>query len=1268
MGLVRAVHLSQWAMTHDARVKLGDLLRRLIHASIPPSEIRRVRFLSDESTGLKGWDGLLECDSGVTWVPEGTSVWELGTSAEARDKIRKDFKARLEKDLPAGWIKGETTYVAVTLRNLDDLAELENELKQSSPWRDVKIYDATTMEEWIGRYPSVTTWLQEQRVGPPPSIHTLNKEWQTWSEVTHPSISSKLVLAGREKLALDLKNAINNPGDVINIQGDSPEEAVAFVFATLATDESEFGQSFLDRSIVIRNAADADRLQDLPPQLVILLPPATERAQMLRRCDHIVINALGNSALTQRVDVTLKKPNRDSFAKALMEMGMSKEETEIETRACGASPSVWRVWNLLKSTEYRPDIEWAKPQNADLAVPAILLGGWSDQFEGDKEVITEISGLDFTVYRDRVQHFLSTDTPLLIKIGDAWIVSAPAAFFALVINLITTGHLEKFSRVVHKVFQEIDPIIDLPPDDRPYSSLKTPGMRHSHRLRNGLAQTLLSIVVIGKRLEERNIIPENQNCQSFVDHLIRNLPGLKNNWSLILSLREQLPVLAEAAPFPFLEALEHLLQGTPEEISTIFTESGGVLGGHAFYPHILWALETLAWEPTLLGRVGVILTGLAKADPGGLLGNRPIDSLREIFLAWHPGTSATLEQRLQVLDRIIEREPEIGWTLLMSLMPKSHESSFGTHEPKWKDFNRSHREPLTRGGMRAAYQQYIDRALLHAGSEPDRWKKLIGIYPMVSETDQEAVEKGLQGLAETGLAEGARKELWETIRNLVNRHRGYPDASWALPEEQLNRLESLMELFLPVEEIDRISWLFNEHFPDIPFPMKDLDGAERELNKLRNEAVKKLWQKGGIPFLVALLDKVEFPGLLALPTIALIADENELLMIFQETNKGSNNQRFFAKCLSEQAFKKFGDRWTELILYKADELSWPADAIVNALELYPDSLKTFELVASLGPEVEKYYWEVRNPWIHAEESISFRMAVDKFLWARRALDVLALAYRKPAELGSSKVLEIIDQALEELNKGKIPRWQNITYYIEKLFNWLRGQSDISKVDIAQREYAFLPLLTRYDKKHLALHELLAEDARFFVDIICDLYKPSSAEAEEEQISEECRRRAEFAWELLHSWYRPPGIEENGQVNGQKLREWVETARRLAGEKDRGIIADQHIGKVLYYFPPDSTDNAWPHIELRKLLEDLQSTEIEKGIEIEQYNARGVVTKAIFEGGAQERELATKWKSWAETIGFRWPRTRAMLDRIAASWEAYARHEDERAEKDRHRFL
>ena len=62
--------------------------------------------------------------------------------------------------------------------------------------------------------------------------------------------------------------------------------------------------------------------------------------------------------------------------------------------------------------------------------------------------------------------------------------------------------------------------------------------------------------------------------------------------------------------------------------------------------------------------------------------------------------------------------------------------------------------------------------------------------------------------------------------------------------------------------------------------------------------------------------------------------------------------------------------------------------------------------------------------------------------------------------------------------------------------------------------------------------------------------------------------------------------------------------------------------------------------------------------------RGVVTKALYEGGAQERKLAARYYEWANISRSRWPRVARVLDTIAKDWEKNAEREDTRAEQDK----
>ena len=91
----------------------------------------------------------------------------------------------------------------------------------------------------------------------------------------------------------------------------------------------------------------------------------------------------------------------------------------------------------------------------------------------------------------------------------------------------------------------------------------------------------------------------------------------KADWVLWGSLNNFLPILAEAAPNEFLNAIENGLQQTSFPFDELFSQEGhGITGGN-YLIGLLWALETLAWDEKFLVRVCVILGELVAHDPAG---------------------------------------------------------------------------------------------------------------------------------------------------------------------------------------------------------------------------------------------------------------------------------------------------------------------------------------------------------------------------------------------------------------------------------------------------------------------------------------------------------------------------------------------------------------------------------------------------------------------------------------------------------------------------
>jgi hypothetical protein len=86
--------------------------------------------------------------------------------------------------------------------------------------------------------------------------------------------------------------------------------------------------------------------------------------------------------------------------------------------------------------------------------------------------------------------------------------------------------------------------------------------------------------------------------------------------------------------------------------------------------------------------------------------------------------------------------------------------------------------------------------------------------------------------------------------------------------------------------------------------------------------------------------------------------------------------------------------------------------------------------------------------------------------------------------------------------------------------------------------------------------------------------------------------------------------------------------------------------------------------VRSAVERLAADHIDRGLEVERHNMRGISTKALYEGGDQEWALASQYRAWADIARPRSPRMARVLEIIAQGWEQYARREDAEVERDK----
>ena len=231
-----------------------------------------------------------------------------------------------------------------------------------------------------------------------------------------------------------------------------------------------------------------------------------------------------------------------------------------------------------------------------------------------------------------------------------------------------------------------------------------------------------------------------------------------------------LPLLAEAAPDDFLDAVEQGLGEPSPVLLEIFedAESRSSFSSSSAHTYLLWALETVSWSAAYLGRAARALARLVEIDPGGQLANRPLASLRLVFLPLDPQTAAPGPSRLIVLDSLREEFPAAAWSLLLTLLPTHHTTWMPTHAPRWRSWKPDEERNRLLADVVVDVDAIARRLTDDAGRDLARWAELVTRFPDFSATARTEALEHLQSV-ELSSQDGGHA-IWLALNDLVLKH------------------------------------------------------------------------------------------------------------------------------------------------------------------------------------------------------------------------------------------------------------------------------------------------------------------------------------------------------------------------------------------------------------------------------------------------------------------------------------------------------------------
>jgi hypothetical protein len=1240
--------LETWATFLNAREMVMAMLADLIRVTI--DDASRFRFPSGEVSQLRGWDGDLETTEAKGFVPEGKSKWEFGTGPGA-PKANSDYKKRTDQT-PAPEM-AENTLVLVNLGCWDTPAkkipEWEDDRRKEGKWKDVRYLDGASLVQWLKDHPAIAARYARNvlRTAPQEGALSTDEYWEEFSTQFKPPLSEKLVIAERQQEADALLARLRGQPESFMLGAETSEEVIAFSVAAIRSAEPAVRESLESRTLIVRTEAAARFLAMHSKMVFIATGAAESLAGVLAKNCPTLSAATGAQA---KRGPMLTRPTASGMVPGFTEMGLDHGQGYELAHRCGRSLTILK--RLIKNA---PVADPAWVSQATALKPALLAGGWSSDLPADCDLLRELGGhVTYGALEGILMPTLGMPDRPVDREAEVWQVRAPVDAFYFYGRQLTDDDLTRLRDAIVKVFGKQP---EQPSRDQKFNPAGAARSDYSRWLRDGLALTLLIIASMHKVAD---LHVKGKSPQQYVDEVINALPEWGKSHHSIVRLGDQTALFAEAAPNPFLTALESMLEGAPEQVKQIFeSERARFFGPSSPHVHFLWALEVIAWDPRYLNRAAVVLAKLGQLDPEPDSNhvNRPINSLRDILLGWSPNTYALQPQRIACLDAVMAACPDVGWQLLKKLLPRHMDSTSPTQHLKLRDLAPEKSEEITFGLVWDFETAVVDRALVAAGDDESRLGVFVEAMGQLQSSNRAKVLVYLDSyLAAHQVAEGS--VIWHALKDEAARHEYFGDSDWALTGEQLAAVKELVERHRPTDPMVSDRHAFDDWTPHIG---KYVAGAEvlDDATDLRKDVLQRVLARDGVQGILKLAKMVKLPELLG-QALGQVSFSLEQMFDLMQGALDSAAPLSLSYYVSTFGFDKFGDQWKDA--FQDRVLSQIGDSAAKAKLLlgWSATRSTWAYVEGLGTEVRDQYWRQLGSLPREGPIDDLLYAIDQLRSVDRDIEVLGLLHRRSKELPSILLVDLLSSGASQVNDGLKRLGNMLSYYVALVLKELRTRSDVKSLQIARLEYAYLPLLRR-ETEPLTIFSLLASDPEMFVDVLSDVFRGRNA-PENPEITDAMKTRAKISYDLLSAFKNVPGLHD-GKIDLQKLSEWVAKARALAVAKDLVEIGDQRIGFVLAHAPQDVDETFWPPSTVCKVIDATASDQLERGFSIECFNKRGVYGKGINEGGGQERQFAARYKSWADAT-LMYPRTSAMLVAISDDWTRQAEHDDVNAEQSK----
>ena len=1230
--LANALDLDEWADTLESRGAFPELMRRLL-AQTPG--ITNIDIRAHEGTAAPGWDGTATSD-GSSFLPKGELRFEFGTDKQPKTKADADYEKRVEK-VPG---KSDEIFIFATPRNWANAASWAKGRRQEGVFASVEVYDAHRLEGWLQSTPAVHYWLSEKIGKPVEGAQTLTSWWEGFRGNCTIKVPSAFHAVGREKESKRLVQLLREEKNVPAVQATWRNDALAFCLAAL----NETDTAALERTLVVSNKEAWYHLATQTESLIMIPLFEGPNIGLGKKNRHRIIRVLDECESARNGSVAIILPKIDRIASANLLKLAQVDYLEANRLSALARRCMAAFYRRISLDPARRIPGWAKDDSVTKYLAAlVLVGGWEDKNAKDREVISMFLKLDY----DKITHILLQvlerypDDPPFTKSGNRWYIVDPIDVADQVLIRLSKENLDRWQQLVSETLLcEHKKLIV---GDCEKNGVGEATCETSATIKTCVAKALALVAQISGD-EECQLLHVRHRLQEVIRFLLAKGFNDRSDNNFV-RLNCALPYIAEAEPSIFLDVLEKDLLSSNPVI-------GQLVSGNSWAPwtspnrleRVVAALQCVFWLNEYAGRAMMLMAQLSRFD----CSREEVEYLADQFATAMVGRDRISvigeEDARYVMLWVLDNCPKLFDLLVNRVLVRDfwNTSSYVPVYHDWVLNGTSSDEVLfaeRQKDMLGVFVNYLEE-------NAQCWLRVLHLLERLEQTPRDYLLDSFKECYLDGRFDADQQfECWSYLHALMlDRHvRQCRDRllSWG----GFKTLSEVVEFLEPQADPRRYAWLFGrpERLCVRGLIYKD-EGFQETLWVEREAALSVTMREGG-------------------ESLRVLVDATNNAACIGECLAGLNS------CPEALILSWFGDSSLNLlsaassyVLHKArrDGVPW----VIGFLEsnsLSPESKCVF--VASL-PCDEKMLELVSG--LEFELRVAFLQHVNLFEIDEQQR---ACVLDELLELGC--VAQAVELLSLMLSVGEGPDVANIFRALSMLLVAVERDRCILFHDVVVELFSFLESVVP-DHSDLPRLELLFSCRGYGLESLRALYRYFGyepdyfAECIIAMVDAVCEEREDFEVQLHFNeiicwWQIIPGLQEDGTVDSSFLMGWVEAVQKKLVGYVSAEKSELYLGYVLAS-SPDGADGMWPAEAVRSVIEHMKSSVLERGISTRCYNRDSRGTRRDYIGGVPEWCLVNKYREFSRCMTLRWPRTAALLSRLAEDYEIEARQEDTKVEE------